>query len=104
MITVNSINKIPIRLTNERWLHIVENHDEMAGYYYDVLETISNPLYIFEGNIDEKWAVKLINENKALLVIYKEQIDKKDGFIITSFITSKVDKLFNRKLRWKQQK
>ena len=104
MITVNSINKIPIRLTNERWLHIVENHDEMAGYYYDVLETISNPLYIFEGNIDEKWAVKLINENKALLVIYKEQIDKKDGFIITSFITSKVDKLFNRKLLWKQQK
>ena len=54
MITVNSIHNIPIRLTNERWMHIVKNHDEMAGYYYDVLETVSKPLYIFEGNIDEK--------------------------------------------------
>lgn len=30
---VISKNNIPIRLTEERWLHIVENHDEMAGYY-----------------------------------------------------------------------
>ena len=26
-----SINGVPIRLTAERWLHIVENHDDMAG-------------------------------------------------------------------------
>ncbi len=76
----------------------------MAGYYYHVLETVSKPLFIFEGNMDEKWAVTLINEDKALLVIYKEQTDKKDGFIITSFLTSKIDKLFKRKLLWKQKK
>jgi hypothetical protein len=43
MDTVFSINNIPIRLTAERWLHIVENHDDMAGYYEDVLETLENP-------------------------------------------------------------
>ena len=58
METTNSINNIPIRLTHERWMHIVENHDEMAGYYYDVLEKVSKPLYIFIGNIDENGQLK----------------------------------------------
>ncbi len=35
-----SVNHVKIRLTSERWSHIVENHNDMAGYYYDVLETI----------------------------------------------------------------
>ena len=29
-----SRNGVPIRLTEERWFHIVENHDDLAGYYY----------------------------------------------------------------------
>lgn len=32
-----SVFNIPICLTDERWTHIVENHDDMAGYYFDVL-------------------------------------------------------------------
>jgi hypothetical protein len=38
METVNSIHGIPIRLTDERWVHIIENHDELAGYYDNVLD------------------------------------------------------------------
>ena len=34
---VKSKNNVPIRLTEERWIHIVENHDDLAGYYEDVL-------------------------------------------------------------------
>jgi len=64
-----SVNKIPIRLTDERWHHIVENHNEMAGYYYDVLEAVSNPNWIFEGDEDELWAVKLISKRKAFLIL-----------------------------------
>jgi len=48
-----SVNGIPIRLRDEKWTHIVENHDDMAGYYFDVLETIANPTWIFEGDLDE---------------------------------------------------
>jgi hypothetical protein len=67
-----SVNNVPIRLIDERWIHIVENHDDIAGYYFDVLETIANPKWIFEGDGDELWAVKLVSERKAILVIYKE--------------------------------
>ena len=38
-----SVDGVPIRLTAERWVHIVENHDEVAGYYEEVLETVADP-------------------------------------------------------------
>lgn len=96
-----SVNSVPIRLTNERWGHIVENHDDMAGYYYEVLESIANPTWVLEGDWpDELWAVKLISERKAFLVIYKETIGRKDGFVITAFITTKIRKLLKRRIIW----
>lgn len=45
----------------------------MAGCYYDVLETVSNPTWVLEGDEGEFWAVKLISKRKAFLVIYKEK-------------------------------
>lgn len=75
----------------------------MAGYYYEVLETVENPKWIFEGDEDDIWAVKLISERKALLVIYKESIEENDGFIITAFLTTKLKKLLRRKILWQQQ-
>lgn len=41
-----SKNKVPIRLTQERWHHISTGHPQISGYYYEILETIENPLYI----------------------------------------------------------
>lgn len=101
--TIYSVNNIPIRLTDERWTHIVENHDDIAGYYFDVLETIANPAWIFEGDENEFWAVKLISERKAILAIYKESKEQNDGFIITAFFTTKIQKLLRRKIIWQQQ-
>ncbi|MFQ5706647.1 MAG: hypothetical protein ACE5HO_04310 [bacterium] len=97
-----SVNNVPIRLTDERWRHIVENHDDMAGYYFDVLETVATPERILQGNEDELWAVKLISAKKAMLVIYKESQQKKDGFIITAFFTTKINKLSKRRILWQQ--
>ncbi len=98
-----SVNNVPIRLTDERWTHIVENHDDMAGYYYDVLETIANPDWIFQGNEDELWAVRRVTAKKAMLVIYKEIRQENDGFIITAFFTTKINKLLKRGILWQQQ-
>jgi hypothetical protein len=103
MNTIRSVNNIPIRLTDERWRHIVENHNDMAGYYYEVLETVENPKWIFEGDEGDIWAAKLISERKAILVIYKESIAEKDGFIITAFLTTKLGKLLRRRILWQQQ-
>lgn len=97
-----SVNSTPIRLTDERWTHIVENHDDMAGYYFDVLETVANPGWVLEGDYDELWAVKLISKRKAMIVIYKEPREQNDGFIITAFFTTKVRKLLIRRILWQQ--
>lgn len=49
MEVVNSKNNVPIRLTEERWFHIVENHDDLAGYYDEVLNTLEDPDCILRG-------------------------------------------------------
>jgi hypothetical protein len=35
---------VPVRLSDERWRHIVEHHDDLAGHYHDVLETVATPM------------------------------------------------------------
>ncbi len=55
---VKSKNDVPIRLTEESWLHIVENHDEMAGYYDDVLNTVEDPDMIIKGYREALIALK----------------------------------------------
>jgi hypothetical protein len=39
--TVYSVNHVPVRLTDERWRHIVGNHNDLASYYFEVLETVA---------------------------------------------------------------
>ncbi len=93
-----SKNKIPIRLTDERWLHITEEHCELAGFRLEVLETISNPSRIFAGRHGELMAVREIEKNKFLVVVYREI--EKDGFIITAFVTRRTKSLWRRTLVW----
>ena len=95
-----SINKIPIRLTDERWAHVIEEHAELAGMKYEVLETVAKPSKILAGKKGELLAVRyLIDYNKHLVVVYRE-IDEYDGFIITSFMTSKTKSLNRRRQLW----
>ncbi len=86
-----SINDIQIRLTHERWYHITENHDEMAGYFHDVLDAIENPDYVIAGNYGSTKAIKNYGKNNWLVVIYKEE-SIKDGFVITAYFISKKPK------------
>jgi len=49
--SVTSKNGIPIRLTDERWAHITDEHCKLAGMRLDVLETVVNPARVLlEGN------------------------------------------------------
>jgi hypothetical protein len=43
------VNDVPIRLTAERWYHIVENHDDLAGHYDNVLSVVENPDVVLRG-------------------------------------------------------
>ena len=96
-----SKNGIPIRLTEERWYHIVENHDELAGLSDEVLLTVEDPDYIVKGWKDELLAVRKFVEDKYLVVVYKEL--KNDGFIITAFLTKKVNKILRRGVIWQKK-
>src|SRR5215475_16200149 len=92
--TVNSTNGVPIRLTDERWVHVTEEHSELAGLRLEVLETVANPIEIFAGNRDELLAVREIEPGKYLVVVYCES--QQDGFIITAFLTRKGQALRRR--------
>ena len=94
---VHSLNDIPIRITRERWFHITENHDDLAGYYDDVLHTIENPDLVIQGYGGALIAVKGMGRGRYLCVVYKEFISKKDGFVISAYFTSKINR---RKVLW----
>ena len=87
---VTSQNGISIRLTEERWFHIIENHDDLAGYYDDVLYAIEDPDYIIQGYKKALIALRKITKTKFLAVVYRE-VTKEDGFVITAYFTSKVN-------------
>lgn len=99
MESTKSVNGITIRLPAERWMHITEEHTELAGYYYEVLETISTPLAVFEGNSGELLATREIERGKYLVVVYRE-INKEDGFVITAFLTRRWNQIERRKKIW----
>jgi hypothetical protein len=96
--TVISKNGIQIRLTAERWAHITEEHCELAGMREEILETISDPMRILSGNRGEFMAIREIETGKFLVVPYREV--GSDGFIITAFVTRRVDSLNRRKQVW----
>ena len=85
MEAVSSRNGVPIRVTEERWFHITEEHSEMAGYYFEVLETVAEPEAIYEGKAGECIAVREIEKGKYIVGVYKE-LSKEDGFVITAFL------------------
>ena len=96
-----SKNKTKIRLGEERWFHIVESHDYMSGISDSVLECINDPEYIIEGDKGELIAIKKFN-NKHIVVIYRE-VNKEDGFVITAFLTSEIERVRKeRKTIWKK--
>ena len=64
-----SKNKIPIRLTDERWAHITEEHCELAGMRLEILDTIENPERVLMGGAGELLAVRKISSGKNLVVI-----------------------------------
>jgi len=96
---IQSKNSVPIRPTAERWFHIIENHDDLAGYYDDVINAIEEPDYIIKGYREALIALKEIEQGKFLAVVYKE-ISEEDGFIITAYFTSKI-KLEKEAVVWR---
>jgi hypothetical protein len=97
---VKSVNGVLIRLTAERWLHIIEQHTELTESYEEILKAISQPERVLAGHDGEKMAVYPVEDGKWLIVVYREF--EKDGFIITAFFTRRYRSLEKRVVLWLQ--
>lgn len=95
---VTSKNGKPIRLNDERWAHIIEEHGELEGWRLQVLATINQPDRILAGGEGELLAVRQVQDSKCLVVVYRE--DANDGFIITAFLTRRLSSLEKRRQLW----
>jgi hypothetical protein len=103
MLIVRSRNGVPVRLTDERWLHIISRHPEMRELRDRVLETLASPEMIQQGDFGELLAVHFYPEtpltSKFLVVVYRE-VSAEDGFILTSYLGS--HPLARRPIIWKR--
>jgi hypothetical protein len=47
---VDSVNGVPIRLTDERWEHVLDSHPELASFRETILDAVENPDYILTSS------------------------------------------------------
>ena len=87
----SSVNGVPIRLTEERWAHIVENKPYMRAYYEKVLATVENPTWVLRGYAGALIAVQCLSRRQFLNVVYRE-VSRHDGFVITAFVSRTVER------------
>lgn len=103
MLIVRSRGGVPVRLTGERWRHIVQRHPEMESQRDRVLETLTEPDMIQKGDFGELLAIRFYPEtpltSKFLVVPYRE-VSSDDGFILTAYLTSRPSS--RRVILWKQ--
>lgn len=100
---VRSRSGVPVRLTDERWKHISENHPEVVDMRSEILETLAEPDLIQEGDSGELLAVRRYEKtpltSKFLIVPYRE-VSSEDGFILTAYLTSRPSN--SRTVTWKR--
>ncbi len=97
--TAVSINGVTIRLTEERWEHILDRHEEFA--YSDlntILDAVEDPEYILQGYKGTLVAVVVLGRSGYLHVVYKE-VNAGDGFVVTAGIRPSMDK---KRILWRK--
>ena len=96
-----SRNGVAIRLTPERWEHIIRNHPEMEDQSLKVFQTVGEPDRVLEGDFGELLAVRFYEETpltpKFLIVPYRE-MTQTDGFALTAYFTGKFSE--KRRVVW----
>lgn len=106
-----SVNGKKVRLSSHTWSNkILKDHPEFSDreqeYLVEVRRCISDPDYVISGWNYEllalRWCEIAPGGAKYLCVVFKELND--DGFVITTFFISKLNKLLRRGVVWKKLK
>lgn len=102
--TVLSKNGVLIRLTEERWAHIVTSHLEInPNDSKSVMAVIEDPDLILQGDFGELLAVKKKARIKAYFVVPYKELSDGDGFILTAYLTTSDRWLFQREVIWSKE-
>jgi hypothetical protein len=96
--TLTAKSGLTIRFPEERWQHIADQHPELVNLQPKVIQTLEDPDKILEGNDGELLAVRFLDDNKYLVTVYREL--ETDGFIITAYLTRRINSLNKRKELW----
>jgi hypothetical protein len=94
----DSVNGVPIRLTDERWEHILYRKPNIASFMETLLDAVEDPEYILRGYKGTLIAVVHLGKRSYLNVVYRE-LSQTDGFIITARIESQ---LHRSKIIWRR--
>ncbi len=83
-----------IRLTKERWKHIVNSHPIISNNIEEIKKTLQGPLLITKDEYDKQVYFyykfyKNFKDKKTFLIIVVKYLNG-SGFIITSFYTDKI--------------
>ena len=101
--TVNSVNGVRIRLTEERWQHIVDGHPEMASERTRMLQSLEDPDIVQAGDFGELLAIRHWTAttlgSKHVVVAYRE-VSQVDGFIVTAYLARRASR--SRSVLWKR--
>jgi hypothetical protein len=97
--TAVSRSGVTIRLSAERWSHIVAGHAELAPLRSDVLRAIAAAERVVAGHDGTRMAIRTMESRKALVVVYRE-LTMHDGFVITAFVTKRFASLDRRPHLW----
>ncbi len=101
---VKSKNNVTIRLTFERWQHIITSHLEVDPEDHKfVMETVKDPDIIFKGDQGELLAVKKRSGKKVWIVVPYKELNKEDGFVLTAYLTTDSLWLFKKEILWNRE-
>lgn len=104
-----SNNNVPIRLSVERWYHIIEFHRELEGFLPEILLTVADPdsLYHSPSGVKPNFAaLKVLNRLVEAglagnLVVHYREVSPSNWFILTAFVMSS-DRLKRRFKSWRK--
>lgn len=102
--TATSVSGVKIRLTQERWNHIIIAHQEIKSKDFPrIMKVISGPDFILRGNKGECLAVKKVTGKENWLVVPYKEIDQEDGFVLTAYFSNDLSWLLKKEIIWSKQ-
>lgn len=102
--TALSKNGVLIRLTDERWQHIVITHLEIStDDFPKIMKVITNPDFILKGSKGEFLAVKKMSRKKTWIVVPYREVNQQDGFVLTAYFTSDLFWLLKKEIIWSKE-